>query len=85
MHLCENSTIEVEDLLLGETKAGAESEAGAMDAATVRGAAAVAERTVIAETLQRLGNVDDAAKALNVSRATLYRKMRLHQIRQQRF
>ena len=85
VHLCEDSTIEVGDLLLGETKAGAESEAGAMDAATVRGAAAVAERAVIAETLQRLGNVDDAAKALNVSRATLYRKMRLHQIRQQRF
>ncbi len=48
---------------------------------TVRGATAMAERTLIIETLKRCsGDIKRSAEALNVSRATLYRKLRRYSI-----
>ncbi|WP_198598285.1 sigma-54-dependent Fis family transcriptional regulator [Mangrovicella endophytica] len=90
VHLCEDGVIQVGDLALDGPAAGTRPAAAEIPtsapAATIQDAAAIAERALILETLRRLdGNVDAAAKTLNVSRATLYRKLRFHKLRPQRF
>ncbi|MET0313127.1 MAG: sigma-54-dependent Fis family transcriptional regulator [Hansschlegelia sp.] len=74
--------VTVEDLMLDAARgparpAGPQSEA----ADTARGAVALAERRVIEEALvANEGDVTRSARTLKISRATLYRKLRQHQL-----
>ncbi|WP_198292800.1 sigma-54-dependent Fis family transcriptional regulator [Mesorhizobium sp. STM 4661] len=80
--VCENGIIEVDDLLLTDLASPA-SGAPEMpnSAAHPRQALHDAERRMILSTLDRLdSDVSRTAEALDMSRATLYRKMRAHEI-----
>jgi transcriptional regulator of acetoin/glycerol metabolism len=75
--LCENGVIKAEDLALPD--AIVESKALPAETAATAGALHKAERRVIVETLAlHRGDVAAAAKALDMSRATLYRKINQH-------
>jgi len=91
VQICDGGVVTADDLRLRVVPRRAPAAAPSADAGpasddrrpndertdTARGAAAAAEREVIAATLARCsGSVRLAAEALNVSRATLYRKLR---------
>ncbi|HEY0292657.1 MAG TPA: sigma-54-dependent Fis family transcriptional regulator [Hansschlegelia sp.] len=82
--VCEGPVVTVEDLMLPGAAADrlATSEPDpSLDADTARGAVAVAEKRVIEEALAaNHGDVTRSARALKISRATLYRKLRQHQL-----
>ncbi|MFC7054173.1 sigma-54-dependent Fis family transcriptional regulator [Hansschlegelia quercus] len=74
--------VTVDDLMLDAAR-GPAQQAGPQNetADTARGAVALAERRVIEEALvANEGDVTRSARALKISRATLYRKLRQHQL-----
>jgi len=77
VHLCEGDVIRAEDLCLPQTEETPQPAAdGAQDPREVLRAA---EKKMIQDTLALHGSdVKKAAQALNMGRATLYRKMRQH-------
>ncbi len=78
--VCDNGVITPEDLYLQDAVAVA-APAQAGDGLEAQDALQDAERKVIADTLALYGrDVTKAAQALSISRATLYRKIRLHQL-----
>lgn len=80
--VCENGVIEVDDLLLADfASPGPGAAEMPAQAAHPRQALQDAERRMIVSTLGRLdSDVSRTAEALDMSRATLYRKMRAHGI-----
>ncbi|MDF2997786.1 MAG: sigma-54-dependent Fis family transcriptional regulator [Xanthobacteraceae bacterium] len=93
--ICEGGWIRPEDLMLDEqmpgdgmarTSAPAIADPAPQPATTARASIHAAERTAIADALARCaGDVMKTADALKISRATLYRKMRQHSLRPQRY
>jgi transcriptional regulator of acetoin/glycerol metabolism len=87
--ICDDGVITDEDLMLDpapSSPGGQPPVAVAARIETARDAVAAAERTVIEDTLALYaGEVEKSAAALNISRATLYRKMRQHQLRARKF
>jgi sigma-54 dependent transcriptional regulator, acetoin dehydrogenase operon transcriptional activator AcoR len=81
--LCEDGLIEAQDLALPDTIT--QSKAASTEAAPPVRALRRAEREVIVETLAlHRGDVTAAAKALDMSRATLYRKIHQHALGSQK-
>lgn len=80
--VCEHGVIEVDDLLLTDfASPGSGAAEMSAPAAHPRQALHDAERRMIVSTLGRLdSDVSRTAEALDMSRATLYRKMRAHGI-----
>jgi transcriptional regulator of acetoin/glycerol metabolism len=92
VQICDDDLITSEDLLLhsglsGGTPTAITAPSFAADRpSTAREAVASAERELIEESLARhRGEIDAAAAALNISRATLYRKLRQHGLRARNF
>ena len=88
--ICEGGWIRPEDLMLDdEVPRGPESvvpDCAPRPAPTARDSIHAAERTAIADALAKCaGDVVKTADALKISRATLYRKMRQHNLRPQRY
>lgn len=82
VQICDGRSITPEDLMLDvsgtDVKAAKTSTEGGPPSWGVIGAA---ERSVLIDTLaQHAGEIDKAAQALNISRATLYRKMKTYDI-----
>jgi transcriptional regulator of acetoin/glycerol metabolism len=89
--ICNDGRIIADDLLI-ESAGGKlrpvcpESVAETDTVRTVRGAMDAAERVAIAEALARhRGDVVETARELGISRATLYRRLRQHDIRPQTY
>ncbi|WP_020186948.1 sigma-54-dependent Fis family transcriptional regulator [Methylopila sp. 73B] len=74
--------VTVEDLMLDDARGCVQPAAPQSETAdTARGAVALAERRVIEEALvANEGDVTRSARALKISRATLYRKLRQHEL-----
>lgn len=81
--ICENGLVTAEDLLLPATSPRSLADHGQAD--NPRHAVHEAEKRLIVETLLKYAsNVNQAARALDMSRATLYRKMRQHNLGSQK-
>jgi transcriptional regulator of acetoin/glycerol metabolism len=81
--ICENGLVTAEDLLL--PAAASHSKTDPDQAENPRHTVHEAEKRLIVETLLKYAsNVNQAARALDMSRATLYRKMRQHNLGSQK-
>jgi len=79
--LCEQNELTADDLDLADTPANERSGQDA-DTATLQECRMTAERAAICRALEACkGNVETAATSLKISRAQLYRLIRLHDIR----